>query len=80
MASLSINHLKVVGMSACIPTQIEENKDLSIFKDIAEAEKTITLTGIERRRMVTPGTTASDLTVKAVEKNNKRFKMGKRND
>ena len=68
MASLSINHLKVVGMSACIPTQIEENKDLSIFKDIAEAEKTITLTGIERRRMVTPGTTASDLTVKAGEK------------
>lgn len=77
MASLSINHLKVVGMSACIPTQIEENKDLSIFKDIAEAEKTITLTGIERRRMVTPGTTASDLTVKAVEKIIKDLKWEK---
>lgn len=68
MSSLTIKHCKIVGMSACVPARIEENIDLPIFKNRAEAEKVIHSTGIERRRVVSPGTTASDLTVKAVEK------------
>lgn len=68
MSSLSINNIKIVGMSACVPSTIEENLTLPIFKNEAEAVKVISSTGIERRRVVSPGTTASDLTVKAVNK------------
>lgn len=68
MSALTINNIRIVGMSACVPARIEENKGLSVFKDPADAEKIIASTGIERRRIVQPGTTASDLTVKAVEK------------
>lgn len=68
MTSLSIDKVKITGLSACVPARVEENLTLSIFKDEEEARKVIASTGIERRRVVTPGTTASDLTVKAVER------------
>lgn len=55
-------------MAACVPSQIEENLSLSIFKDKSEAKKVIASTGIERRRVVQSGTTASDLTVAAVHR------------
>lgn len=68
MASLSVKNVKIVGMSACVPATVEENLTLPIFKCEAEAQKVISSTGIERRHIVTPGTTASDLTIKAVGK------------
>lgn len=68
MSSLAISHCKIVGMSACVPANVEENINLPIFNSKSEAEKVISSTGIARRRVVRPGTTASDLTVRAVEK------------
>lgn len=68
MSSLSIDNIRIAGMSACVPSTIEENLMLPIFKDVAEAKKVISSTGIERRRVVDTETTASDLTVKAVDK------------
>ena len=53
-------------MAACVPSRIEENISLPIFKDESEAKKVIASTGIERKHVVDKGTTASDLTVKAV--------------
>lgn len=67
MSQLTINNVKIVGMAACVPATIEENINLPIFKDKAEAMKVIASTGIERRRIVSNGTTASDLTVCAIE-------------
>ena len=55
-------------MAACVPAQVEENLSLAIFKDEGEAKKVIASTGIERRRVVRQGTTASDLTVIRREK------------
>lgn len=68
MSQLTTQKVKIVGMSACVPKNIEENISLSIFKTEEEALKVIESTGIERHRIVDPGVTASDLTVKAVEK------------
>lgn len=68
MSVLTINNVKVVGMSACVPERVEENLTLPIFANEEEAEKIIASTGIERKHVVEPGTTASDLTVVAVEK------------
>ena len=68
MSQLTINNVRIAGMSACVPAQVEENISLPIYKDESEAMKVIASTGIERHRKVAQGVTASDLTVKAVEK------------
>ena len=67
MSQLTINNVRIAGMSACVPSTVEENLTLPIYKDESEAHKVIASTGIERHHKVEPGTTASDLTVKAVE-------------
>ena len=67
MSQLTINNVRIAGMSACVPSTVEDNLTLPIYKDEHEAHKVIASTGIERHHKVEPGTTASDLTVKAVE-------------
>lgn len=67
MSNLTVKNVRVAGMSACVPERIEENIDLPIFSSKEEAQKVIDSTGIERKHVVDPGTTASDLTVVAAE-------------
>lgn len=68
MSFLTIEKVKMVGLAACVPPTVEENLTLPIFTDKSEAEKVIASTGIERKRVVKPGTTASDLTYQAITK------------
>lgn len=68
MSFLTINNVKMVGLCACVPPNIEENLTLPIFEDESEAKKVIVSTGIERKHVVKPGTTASDLTFQGVKK------------
>ena len=68
MSQLTINDVRITGMSACVPATVEDNLTLPIYHDENEARKVITSTGIERHHKVEQGTTASDLTVKAVER------------
>lgn len=68
MSQLSINNVRIAGMSACVPATVEDNRTLPIYKDEADALKVIASTGIERHHKVEEGTTASDLSVKAVER------------
>ena len=68
MSQLTINNVRIAGMSACVPATVEDNLTLPIYKDQNDALKVIASTGIERHHKVEPGTTASDLTVKAVER------------
>lgn len=67
MSQLTINNVRIAGMSACVPSTVEENLTLPIYKDQNEALKVIASTGIERHHKVQKGTTASDLSVKAVQ-------------
>ena len=67
MSQLTINNVRIAGMSACVPETVEDNRTLPIYKDESEALKVIASTGIERHHKVDDGVTASDLTVKAVE-------------
>ena len=67
MSQLTINGVRIAGMSACVPATVEDNLTLPIYKDEAEALKVIASTGIERHHKADDNTTASDLTVKAVE-------------
>lgn len=68
MSKLTTSKVRIVGMSACVPSTIEENLTLPIFADSTEAEKVIASTGIERHRKAAEDCTASDLSVKAIEK------------
>jgi len=67
MAKLKTEHVKITGMAACVPSNVEENLYLPFFKE-GEAEKVIASTGIERRRIADKNTTSSDLCCKAAEK------------
>ena len=67
MSRLSVQNVRICGISACLPATIEENLGLSIFSNQQEAQKVIASTGIERHRAVRDGVTASDLSVPAVE-------------
>lgn len=68
MSYLSIDHVKIVGLAACVPPDVEENQTLPVFADSSEAQKVIESTGIVRKRVVRPGTTASDLTFQAIKR------------
>lgn len=67
MAFISIPNVAIRGISACVPSHVEENIDLPVFKE-GEASRVIVQTGIERKHTVESGTTASDLCVKAANK------------
>ncbi len=68
MAYLTIKNVVIKGFSACVPKTIEENIDSPIFKSPAEAEKFISSTGVERRRIASNDTTTSDLCIIAAER------------
>ena len=51
MAFLDINNVRIAGISACVPSNISENKELSLLsKD--EILKYIEITGVERKHWV----------------------------
>lgn len=66
MAHQIVKNIEIVGISTCVPKNIEENINLPFFKE-GEAEKVLLSTGIERRRIVDSGTTSGDLCTKAAE-------------
>lgn len=67
MAFLSIPNVAIKGMSACVPSCVEENKDVPFYTP-EEAEKVIETTGVERKHVVNDGITASDLCLRASER------------
>ena len=65
MANFLINNVSIRGISACVPSHIEENINLSVFSE-GEAERVMAQTGIERKHKVgNTGITASDLCERA---------------
>lgn len=66
MAFLTIPNVKIKGISACVPSKVEENRDIPFYTP-EEAEKVIETTGVERKHIVSDGVTASDLCQKACE-------------
>lgn len=66
MAFIKVNNVAIRGIAACVPKNVEENKDLPFYAS-GEAEQVIAATGIERRHIATPEQTASDLCYAAAE-------------
>lgn len=67
MAFLSIPNVAIRGISACVPSNVEENTDIEFYTP-EEAQKVIASTGVERKHIVDDMTTGSDLSLKAAEK------------
>lgn len=68
MAIIHYNSIGISALSACVPSQIEYNKDLGYFMTGEEIKKAIQNIGIEERRMAEKDVCASDLCFKAAEK------------
>jgi 3-oxoacyl-[acyl-carrier-protein] synthase-3 len=67
MAFLEIKNVRIAGISACVPKEIEENLTLPLFSSEEEAEKFIVTTGVERRHISKKYLT-SDLCCAAADK------------
>lgn len=66
MAFFEINNITLKGITACVPENIEENIDIPVFVP-GEAQRVISQTGIERKRVSPANIAASDLYGKAGE-------------
>lgn len=67
MALLKINNVRIKGVSACVPSTIEENREYPYFEH-DDVERIIETIGVERRRVLKKGQTGSDLAYHAAEK------------
>jgi 3-oxoacyl-[acyl-carrier-protein] synthase-3 len=67
MAYFRVKNVAIRGISACVPSTIEENTDLDIYSG-DEAAEVIKTTGIERKHVCRNGETGSDLCLKAAGK------------
>lgn len=65
MAFLKIPNVAIRGISACVPPNVEENRNLPFYASQEEADQVISATGIERRHVATRDITVSDLCLKA---------------
>lgn len=66
MAFQKIEQVAIRGISACVPKEVEENKNLHFYTK-EEAEQEIEAIGIERRHMAPADVTAADLCYEAAE-------------
>lgn len=67
MAFLQVNNVKISGLSACVPRNVEENANFPIF-DSESYKNFVATTGIERKRISSREVCTSDLCVAAAEK------------
>lgn len=68
MAFQQIKNVRIAGLSACVPKNVEENSSLSFFQNKEEYERFVATTAIERRHVVGKGICSSDLCCAAAEK------------
>ncbi|MFV0470502.1 MAG: 3-oxoacyl-ACP synthase III family protein [Paludibacteraceae bacterium] len=66
MSFLTVENVKISGISACVPEQVEACRDFSLFSE-SEAEIFSKTTGVERRRKAHSNVCASDLCQKSAE-------------
>lgn len=68
MAILKYNNIGISAVSACVPSNIEYNKDLGYFMAEEDIQKAINNIGIEERRIAEKDVCSSDLCFKAAKK------------
>ena len=77
MAFLQINNVKISGIVSAVPETIIKNRELDLFSGEQEAEKFISVTGIEEKRHVKGNVCTSDLCYEATEELLKKLQWDK---
>lgn len=67
MAFIKVEKVAIRGISGCVPSNVEENKDLPFYAP-GEAEQVIEKIGIEKRHVATADITVADMCFHAAEK------------
>ena len=67
MGFIKVEKVALRGLSGCVPSNVEENKDMPFYANAEEAEQVISATGISRRHVAPNDITACDLCLKAAE-------------
>lgn len=67
MSLLKIENVKLKGVSVCVPSMVEENRDYPYYEP-GEYDRILPTIGIERRHVLKKGQTSADLSLKAAEK------------
>lgn len=75
MAFLNIPNVSIVGVAACVPSHIDENKNYPI--EYEDRVKLITTIGVDRKRIADNKTCSSDLCYKAADKLIEELKWNK---
>lgn len=52
MANIEVKNIALRGIAACVPSDVEDNKEISVFPTDTDARKFIETTGIEFRHLV----------------------------
>lgn len=69
MALLTISHVAIRGMAACVPPQTEATRDIEFYATPEEASNVETTTGVVRKHVVKDsGITGADLCIRAAER------------
>lgn len=67
MAFTRIKSIAIKGVSACVPSKVEYNKDYPYYAE-GELERMLPSIGVEKRHVIEPGTTCLELCEKAANK------------
>ena len=66
---LSVSHVAVRGMAACVPPQTEDTRDIEFYTTPEEAANVVATTGVVRKHVVKDsGVTGADLCIRAAER------------
>lgn len=76
MSFLSIDNVKIAGISACVPQRVEESRSFPLFNE-TDADSFVKGTGVERRHIAGSEVCSSDLCLKAAEKIIEELKWSK---
>ena len=69
MAMLTVSHVAIKGMAACVPPQTEATRNIEFYTTPEEAANVEKTTGVVRKHVVKDsGVTGSDLCIKAAER------------
>ena len=68
MAFQHINNIRIAGFAACVPSNVQENAGLDLFKSKEDFRAFVNTVGVERRRQAPKEICASDLCFAAAEK------------
>jgi 3-oxoacyl-[acyl-carrier-protein] synthase III len=65
MSKTRVDHFGVAGVSTCVPTHVFDNLDRAGDFGEIEVRKVVAMAGVQSRRVVDPGVTATDLCFEA---------------